>query len=202
MSERERFERAPDGIVPLVGSRMWQGVDEGDEPVFLPLTNGSRDWVGAARGWVTASCSLPDELELGPIAHLTPGEYCVCGFYAMKELDRELLITASMAARVSATMRNEDRFVLGRVELAGKVIEHRLGYRAERARIVELIPLGRDQRAVEAIARRAGIGVGKRVKVPRTSIIRNRVRLLRLSRAASRAVEQRLGPSERNQDGV
>jgi hypothetical protein len=47
--------------------------------------------------------------------------------------------------------------VLGRVELAGKVIEHSLGYRAERARIAELISIEEDRRSAGELALRLGL---------------------------------------------
>jgi len=196
MSVGEGFERAPDGIVPLVGYRMWQVEGEDDEPLFLPLNHHSRDWDGATREWVPASCRVgndglvvsPDgELVWGdPSHHRVPDEGCSCGFYAMKELDAQLLRTAGMAVQDARNNGTEEVFVLGRVELAGKVIEHELGYRAERARIVELIPLQDQQRTVEVIARRAGVAVGRPVRVRRPPI-RDRVRLLRGAWVASKA---------------
>jgi hypothetical protein len=195
MSAGEGFEQVPDGIVPLVGYRMWQ-VEADDEPLFLPLNHHSRDWDGATRGWVSASCWVgndglvvsPDgELVWGDFSqHRVPDEGCSCGFYAMKELDAQLLHFATMAVHAAGPTGKDEVFVLGRVELAGKVIEHELGYRAERARIVELIPLRDQQRIVEAIARRAGVPVGRPVRVRRAPI-RDRVRLLRFAWTASKA---------------
>jgi hypothetical protein len=212
MSAGEGFERAPDGIVPLVGYRMWQVVDEDEQPVFLPLNHPSRDWKGATRGWVSASCFVGSgELFVSPsgelvqggsIPHRVPGEGCSCGFYSMKELDAQLLHVVAMAAHVAEPTGTEEVFVLGRVELAGKVIEHELGYRAERARIVELIPLRDQQRTVEAIARRAGVAVGRPVRVRRTPI-RDRVRLLRFAWAASKATPRPpASPARRSREQV
>ena len=65
------------------------------------------------------------------------------------------------------------------MELAGKVIEHDHGYRAERARIVELIPLRETEADVAAIARRIGVAVGPSVKPAR---LRLRDRLVALWR--------------------
>ena len=197
MSAGEGFDRAPDGIVPLVGYRMWQVKDEDDEPLFLPLNHHSRDWDGATQGWVSASCLVGnDELVVSPdgelvwadpTQHRVPDEGCSCGFYAMKELDAQLLRTAGMAVQDARNNGTEEVFALGRVELAGKVIEHEIGYRAERARIVELIPLRDQQRTIEAIARRAGVGVGQPVGVPRLPF-RDRVLFFRLAWAASKAM--------------
>jgi hypothetical protein len=161
------------------------------------MTNSSRDWKGATRGWVSASCPVgSDEPSVSPygeltwggaISHRVPGEGCFCGFYAMKEIDAQLLHAARMAVYGADRTGTEEVFVLGRVELAGKVIEHELGYRAERARIVELIPLRDQQRTVEAIARRAGVGLGRPIRVRRMPI-RDRVRLFRFAWAVSKAM--------------
>ena len=197
MSAGEGFERAPDGIVPLVGYRMWKVAYEEGEPVFLPLSHASPDWNGATRGWVSSTCWIGSDEFLaspdrepswdGPIRHRAPGEGCSCGFYAMKELDGQLLRVAAAAAHGVDRIGTEDVAVLGRVELAGKVIEHELGYRAERARIVELIPLRGQQRTVEAVARRAGVGVGRPVRVRRAPI-RDRMHRLRFAWALSKTM--------------
>ena len=49
---------------------------------------------------------------------------------------------------------------MGRVLLAGKVIEHAIGYRAERARIAELIPTTTDEGITRSLATRLGLPVG------------------------------------------
>jgi hypothetical protein len=211
MSADEGFERAPDGIVPLVGYRMWQVEDEDGEPVFLSPMHPSRDWNAATQGWVSASCSVGSdelfvsadgELAWGPIPHRVPGEGCSCGFYAMKELGAQLRHAVTMSVHAADRTGMKEVFVLGRVELAGKVIEHELGYRAERARIVELIPLRGQERTVEAIAQRAGVGVGRPVRVWRTPI-RDQMRLLRFAWAASKAIPPTpASPAQRKKDDV
>jgi hypothetical protein len=66
--------------------------------------------------------------------HRIPGETCSCGFYAMKSLDMLREPT-------------EVNIIFGKIAMAGKVIDHEFGYRAELARILALIPLeGRDRR--------------------------------------------------------
>jgi hypothetical protein len=194
MSAGEGFDQAPDGIVPLVGYRLWWVQHEDEEPAFLPLNHPTADWSGATRGWVSASCSVVPELLVFPgdelvesaiTPHRVPGEDCRCGFYAMKELHPQLLRAVSMQT-ASMPTPTEGRLVVGRVELAGKIVEHDLGYRAERARIVELIPIRGEEGAVEAIARRAAVAVGRPVRAPRTPIP-DRVRYLRFAWAASKA---------------
>jgi hypothetical protein len=50
-----------------------------------------------------------------------------------------------------------DDVILGRVELAGKVIEYTSGYRAERARITELTPVAGTEREAMRLANRLGL---------------------------------------------
>jgi hypothetical protein len=194
MDEDEGFDRAPDGITPLVGYRLWRIEDPYGEPAFLPLTRPTPEWTGATRGWVSASClfgpgpSVLDAFGWVPIPHRVPHERCRCGFYAMKELAPDLVVAASQPAQPGM----EGVFVLGRVELAGKVIEHDRGYRAERARIVELIPVRPEQRVARSIARRTGIPLGRPVRVPRTPM-HDRVRDWRVAWEATKATT----PAER-----
>jgi hypothetical protein len=99
-------------------------------------------------------------------------ESCTCGFYAATSL-RGAVQVASFFIRTSSaqagrpwTQDQRIGVVLGRVELAGKVIEHDRGYRAERARIVELIPVRGSEMFVANIGRRLNVMVGAPVKVP------------------------------------
>jgi hypothetical protein len=169
------LDRAPDGITPLSGYRAWQVVEDGGQLVFHPLSHPSLEWVGATRGWVSATCAAggrvppkPSRTQLGwvdwPRPHPAPGEDCSCGFYAMKELHPHLVQLIVLAQKTQLDGRVPGKFVLGRVELAGKVIEHDHGYRAERARIVELIPLKGSEADVETVARRVGVPVAPAVK--------------------------------------
>jgi hypothetical protein len=56
--------------------------------------------------------------------------------------------------------------VAGRVDLAGKVIEHDLGFRAERMRIAELLAFDRTEQTVARFARRLGVPVGEPISCP------------------------------------
>jgi hypothetical protein len=56
--------------------------------------------------------------------------------------------------------------VMGRVELAGKIIEHEWGYRAERARIAELIPFRGTEQSVMILAARLGLPISEPVDIP------------------------------------
>ena len=171
----------PDGITPLIGYRLWRVIEERGEIVLSPLNFESRDWVGATTGWVSSACggselwiSPEGELE-SPDRHRAPGEECACGFYAMKQLTPEMLLGASSRHAHRVGSRSDERFVLGRVQLAGKIVEHELGYRAERARIVELIPIRGSEPEIQAIATRLGVGVGRAIIVPGAPDLRERL---------------------------
>jgi hypothetical protein len=125
---------------------------------LLPLTAPFRemnDWDGAWRDWVRASC-----LRFSHPWHVAPVDDCSCGFYAMKReedvesgpLPMHLLVSLGMGMGTAGT-------VLGRVELAGKVIEHDLAYRAERARIVELIASPGTERSIMVLAARLDLPI-------------------------------------------
>jgi hypothetical protein len=160
----DRPDHIPDSIEPLVGYRAWLVAGASLLPIsHRDPTTTTSPWDGANRRWVSATCcvgtpepmtdSMRKRLEHsssklgfpfesfpdGP--HTVPGEDCSCGFYAMKELNSMLGLSGPGV-------------VLGRVELAGEVIEYTLGYRAERARIAELIIVAGDRRSAEELALR------------------------------------------------
>jgi hypothetical protein len=58
-------------------------------------------------------------------------------------------------------------WILGRVELAGKIIEHDDGYRAQKARIAELIPIEGDEPNGMRLAALLGVTLGDPVAVVR-----------------------------------
>jgi hypothetical protein len=158
-----RSARAPDAIQPIVGYRAWSYVISERGARLFPLGPALGDdeqspWDGAWRGWVTASC-LNYPLEPG---HLAPEENCECGFYATKSLDD---LPCSVALEIlQANEYPHDGasagVVLGRVDLAGKVIEHEWGYRAERARVAELIPTTDAAAITYPLASRLDLPVG------------------------------------------
>jgi len=159
---------APDGIEPLVGYRAWLfALDRQGVSLYSlggPASFGS-SWDVAVFGWATAACRLDRRRRLRPVSdhacdgtsvcqicgppHRAPQEGCSCGFYAMKEL-----------APLTLFPYREADLVIGRVYLAGKVIEHDFGYRAERARIAELIPVAGADRAALRVANRLGLRLG------------------------------------------
>jgi hypothetical protein len=171
----DQADRVPDAIEPLIGYRAWYFSYDPKGSSLFPITNRGvtkcSPWDGANRRWVSAACRFetsvpPDSMmerlrhvysKLGlPVksfpareAHAVPGEDCSCGFYAMKEL--------GMVWRLGPDI------ILGRVQLAGKVIEYSAGYRAERARIAELIPIEENDRASKRLAFQLGLPLGPAV---------------------------------------
>jgi len=170
------FERVPDAIEPLIGYRAWYFSVEHHAASLFPISNpdpsGWSAWNGANDRWVSAACTLDQRqvplesvrrclerirsklgyppgacrsFPLFPLSpHTVPGERCSCGFYAMKALET---VIEPQAGDV----------ILGRVELAGKVIEYTDGYRAERARITQLTPVAGTEQQAMRLANRLGL---------------------------------------------
>ena len=126
----------PDGIEPIVAYRAWSCRVDGIEPTLLSLaamagTSGTtRRTTGCARRARCFSICLRRLVKPGyqfrasVITTRMPPRWkdAPCGFYALKSV--------TDAFRMSGRI---DRTVIGRVKLAGKVIEHEFGYRAQRA---------------------------------------------------------------------
>jgi hypothetical protein len=161
-------DRVPDGIEPMVGYRMWAYTIGGRRaqlhslgsliPFLHPLAKS--DWDGGASGWVFASCFL--------CGHVAPDEDCTCGFYAVKLLSQLVPTVPLGILEYSVNQGVASGIVLGRVELAGKIIEHDYGYRAERARIAELIPIRGTERSVMRLGARLRLPIGRPVAPNRT----------------------------------
>lgn len=146
----------PDGIQPIVAYRLWTYVLTKRGASLHSLTcEGIRPcpWEDAGPGWVVASCT---EMQ----GHAAPANQCSCGVYAVPSIP-ELLSHAEPFERGDGVGA-----VMGRVELAGKVIEHQRGYRAERARIVGLVPIEGVTRDVMRLGSRLGIPVSPAVPLP------------------------------------
>jgi hypothetical protein len=149
----------PDGIEPLVGYRTWfQSL--GRRHASLHSMNCSEDepcpWEGDPSNWVTASCALGEN-------HRAPEEGCSCGIYALKN-PTELKTFIGML--LAGTSPWGGTHVLGRVELAGKIIEHGDGYRAEKARIAELMPFDGQTREVMLVSNRLSIPMSPPLRPP------------------------------------
>jgi len=130
--------RIPDGIEPISAFRAWSYTMGSARATLHSLVGGGGEpglgpWVGAERGWVTARCRIGIDHPGG-----VPDERCLCGFYSLKSLPALLeLVGVTIDASESD---DESGVIVGRIQIAGKIIEHDFGYRAERARVAELIP--------------------------------------------------------------
>ena len=161
----EPRDRIPDGIEPIAGFRMWLYTLHRSRPQLHPIrslgnASGPSPWDSAESGWVVASCAAsPVDPE-----HV-PGRSCTCGFYATKHLPPFLksIFLVELPPREDGV---ELGWIFGRVELAGKIIEHEFGYRAQRARIVELNPLEGDERNSLHLSALLGLPIGDPVAVP------------------------------------
>jgi len=132
-----RVLRVPDAISPILAYRMWV-VRQDDEATLVtngPVLDGM--WDDAARRWIRAGCRQDG-------THSAPHEECACGFYAMKpEAAQSVFERAALVQRAASRDRKPHvgtSAVVGTVALAGKVIEHDFGYRAELARIRDIMP--------------------------------------------------------------
>jgi hypothetical protein len=147
-------DTVPDAIEPLTGYRMWAYALTGPETGLHSLTCrglGGCPWQGTGSSWVQASCTIDDDLW-----HISPSEDCTCGLYALPTLDRGLPWVSNDGSPI----------LMGRVELAGKVIEHEFGYRAEKARIAEFIPIEGAIGDVMRLGNRLGIPIAPAVSPP------------------------------------
>lgn len=153
----ETSVRVPDAIEPIAAYRAWAySMGHGGAQLFPLTTSGWCDeWKNAGTEWVSASCRLH-------LPHAVPSEDCSCGFYSLKELPVAIGL-ASTSLPIGADP-DVGFVVLGRVLLSGKVIEHGIGYRAERARIAELIPLRGTERSIMVLAHRLGVGMAAAVE--------------------------------------
>ena len=197
--------RAPDGFVPLIGYRLWKLATapghrmlvsmNGDVAIDVSIED---PWLDQRPRWLTARC-----LSGRRALHLAPAEGCTCGFYAVKSL-----FTLGAMFAFSFQLRDpEDSdpiMVGGRVEMAGKVIEHDLGYRAERLRIAELLPFEGSEHVVGRFARRVGVHVGASIPmgsdespppVPSPMVLNYLSRMLRTKGSGSGGPTGRATPS-------
>jgi hypothetical protein len=144
-------EIAPDLIEPIVAYRCWRYRLSADATTLMPFSDrGGNDWEGSWRRWVVASC--PSGM------HRAPDERCACGFYALKSVDAVAFMITDLWSKTSAL--EPEGIVLGRVELAGKIVEHDQGYRAERARVAGLIPTTANGAITRSVAASLDLRVG------------------------------------------
>jgi hypothetical protein len=153
-------DRAPDAIEPITAYRAWLVDDRG---ALWSLDRVAKWPVGR---WLDAECQRR--------RHDAPRKRCSCGLHAARDLDRLLPYLGAAIAAGSVHTETEEVFVsepatrsrfvatiVGKVHLAGTVIEHDFGYRSERARISEVLPVPGSDRWAQAVARRYGVPVGR-----------------------------------------
>ncbi len=126
---------APGGTRSLVAYRAWAFSPPAKDPILKSLNN-FMPW--APDRWTRAQCLFP---RANGVPHTAPLERCSCGIYAAKTMALPVMLAQQQA-----------QALVGRVELAGKIIEHDDGYRAEFARVVELLPAPGQESAAEWIA--------------------------------------------------
>jgi hypothetical protein len=159
-------EHVPDGIEPIVAYRVW--VSDAD----LRLKSLHDDTIWFPNSWTTADC-----VQLHP----APDEHCACGLYSLK-VDGGLdgcLVPLLVANRRSYDAEEGSQHegalrwptpILGRVHLAGKVIEHRDGYRSEKARVVAVLPLEGLRQESELVAEEYGVPLGEEIPFTRVGL--------------------------------
>jgi hypothetical protein len=154
VKDRVQLLQVPDQISPIEAYRAWEIRSDDPADPLHPIgsgTLGASSWIGAGFSWVTASC--PVQKMLGFDDAQVPDEDCSCGFYSVKSLE-------TLRGKLSYDGLH---FVLGRILLAGKVIELERGYRSERARIVELLPWKGKETEIARVAATIGVPLGPSV---------------------------------------
>jgi DNA-binding CsgD family transcriptional regulator len=161
--------RAPDGIEPLLGYRMWNYTLRRGAIQLHALGCRGEEWSGRcgwAEGgstWVTASCSRRRHRR-----STVPAENCTCGFYAMRTIERLLeeapLPILFLIGGAPVDPDVDEDMVLGRVDLAGKIVAHEHGFRAEKARVAELFPFEGSEPKIMRLASRLGVPMGPSVR--------------------------------------
>lgn len=124
MDALDRIRREHDegwSPTPVIGYRLWEWRDDG-------LHGAWEQWSSSVK---EATCRHPGDV---PHSNGKCGRLG-CGVYAAKGLDPLL------APRITPGTTG---YAAGVVELTGKVVEHDLGYRSERAEVVELILVGAE----------------------------------------------------------
>lgn len=147
-SDAAAAARIPDAIEPIVAYRAWRYDVMTGLPCLASLTS-EETW--GNDGWTRAECRLwATEPPGDGTPHHAPVERCTCGFYALKALDQPLLLMVAMNRR---RFRSKGQgCIVGKVQLAGKVIEHDEGYRAELARVLEFMPFRGQETVAEVLA--------------------------------------------------
>jgi hypothetical protein len=127
---------APDLIEPVAGWRLWTVVRRRDG---LCLSSVARDALWPAGRSLEACCQLH--------GHAAPHGGCACGIHALRRPGELFRCLGWIVAPPTP-------YVVGLVDLWGRVVECERGWRAERAypRSLAVVASGRDERAVREVA--------------------------------------------------
>jgi hypothetical protein len=129
-ARRDEPRPAPPLTSPVAGVRAWIAVEEPSGAVLL------RSQVLPHSAWrsatETAACGL------GRLPHLAPDERCECGLYAWWELDDTAVGQAADAVATALGLHALGAVLGAVVGWGDRVVLHREGWRAGRARIVAL----------------------------------------------------------------
>jgi hypothetical protein len=152
----------PDAVEPIVAYRTWTAESD-------LLLHSGYDATWPPGEWMVAACAG---------AHTAPDEHCSCGLYSLRGLDSlhtsiNVFLALDSEPGAPAPTRGTGPSqplewpspVVGKVHLAGKVIEHEDGYRSERARLVEILPVEPFRREHELIAQRYRVPVGPEISI-------------------------------------
>jgi len=142
----EALERAE----PIRAYRAWRHRPPA-QSARLESFGGQTTWT--PKRWMRAECKVMRAMG----THAAPASGCSCGIYATKDL----ALVAGL--RLLAVVGNETSVMIGIVELAGTIIEHDFGYRAEYARVAALLPRPGQESAAEWIAAVYGVPVSSQL---------------------------------------
>lgn len=183
LREPKQPEQLPESIVaaPIEGWRVWKilqpdattlnmatlrelsaAYERGENP-FARLLLPSLGSIGRDHRWSTneqATClaysqTNPFAQPFAGCAHDAPAPYCTCGIWALTNREDAKATVVEYAAS-SGPLLN---YAYGRVQLWGKVIRCKRGYRAQHARPLDVLLLSQDEEAAAGIAQRYGCEV-------------------------------------------
>jgi hypothetical protein len=160
--EPEGELRVPDAVEPITAFRVWRA------DLFLRLHSLNDEVQWQPGEWTVARCPWTP--------HHAPHERCTCGLYAAKHFDLAMALAAVVLISTSPEDSMPTTAIVGRVQLAGKVIEHAQGYRAEHARVLEVLPIEGRGRLTESVAARFGVSVGEEIPAASVEAIMRRHR--------------------------
>lgn len=166
-------------IEPIVAHRAWGLVtDKDNEPHLTPVTEPAHTsyrpsvWGGVEESavpwatpgiWHEAECrfkQMPGTIHVRMSFGRHGKVHCHCGFWGVKDPNMPSMAgILSLVWDWNLETKQLARFVSGKVEMKGKVVEHEDGYRGQYARPVALYTTGRWDSIIERTAARYDIPV-------------------------------------------